>query len=228
MLLTAIRGDNDKVSFRGQAHQRIPHSPISFVMPTTMETVHQRTVETTETIEREKDKSDVALNGNHERPEVEDTETVLDLTVVNDAKSSSATFSYSDDHKCEGDEDDDSGPCRTSTHERNSLYFSALGRHGNGGTRHRPCEVADEQTSRHTTSFMVDDILNPNKFRGGPTCHQRPAGHHAAERRLQRDARRDSRRSMEVSGNHRFPLCHSSGNDYCSVCQVTSRALWAS
>ena len=202
MLLTTIHGENDKPNFIDRTHQQHPQSSRSVTMPTTTEPVRQRTPET---IEAATDKTDVtSLNEDHERPE-EDTETVLDLTVVStsDSKSGPRTFSYPDHHRLEGDEQNvEAGPRRTPpSHERNSLYFPALRRHGNG-VLHGRCELAEEQASRHTTSFMVDDILNPDKFRGDPAvCLQHPGGRLAAERRVPGGGGRGRSRSMDISGN---------------------------
>ena len=219
MLLTMIDGESDKAKLKGEEprQQQHPHSPNSFTtMPTTVEAArHQRRAEdNNSTAETEGDTADVPRpNSGRGRPEEEeeDTEAVLDLTVVSDGKSGSATLPHTDRHGLDDGEEkmDGSGHHRISAAlGRNGSYFSMLRhRHGNSTRHHGRCEEAGEdlQMSRHTTSFMMDDILNPNKFRGGPAVcgggQLRPGSRHHAERRLQGADRLDSGLSMEVSGN---------------------------
>ncbi|KAL8558149.1 hypothetical protein ACOMHN_012810 [Nucella lapillus] len=157
-----IDSESDQQSPKSVSPQHDSHSPdLSASSPTTM--LHQRSPDSAEDIHQEK------MDGNsHENDDPhEKTDTVLDLRVSDNNKSGTCSKipcdDAVDDQACDLQQ-------QTLNHHRNVLYMSALQESLRWCKSHR----AEEQISRQTTSFLVDDILSPNKFRGGPLCQQLP------------------------------------------------------
>ncbi|KAK7110567.1 hypothetical protein V1264_014416 [Littorina saxatilis] len=169
-----------------------PRSSPSFNMRKSTEVLRQTSPEvahTTEEEEEEDENIDVTSHDDDDRPDDADAETVLDLT-MSDNNCSSTKVSKIDKLS---DESGRNGQNRPSS---NPLYFSHF--HPYGTTMRQSgrteCDFETEKTSRHTTSFMMDDILNRNSFRRDP-AH----GLQFTDRIFGASTRRSREQSLELS-----------------------------